>query len=153
MKKVFILQGLPGAGKSSFTLWHLLEKYSHVAVCSADYYMVNDKHEYTFDPSRLGKVHGLCLQQFVEAVQGQEPVVVVDNTNLTAVEIAPYYALAQAYEYEIVIQPVNTHLTPEVCAESNVHGVPLSTLVRMAETLAAFTPPPWWEVAEPINNR
>ena len=47
--------------------------------------------------------------------------IVVDNTNSTIAEIAPYYATAEALECEAEIVCVDCH--PDLAASRNIHGV------------------------------
>ena len=125
---------------------------------SADHYFINPQTgKYEFDPSKLGEAHGQCLRGFAGAVaqapqsvtilrgipgagkstwvRDNEPNLdmVVDNTSITVVEIAPYFALALAYG--VPCEVVTIMADPEVAARRNSHGVPASTVQRMAETL------------------
>lgn len=148
MKTVIILCGISGSGKST----RIAKLYPEAAVCSADHYFMVDG-EYRFDPSKLPQAHGSCLKQFVSCLQGrlpdgQPPTVVVDNTNTTVAEVAPYAALALAYGYDLRIEILK--VDPEVAAARNLHGVPLAGIVKMAERLATLKDslPPWWPCEE-----
>jgi hypothetical protein len=107
--------------------------------------MVNSAGEYAFDPARLGECHAICLRTFVELVRspGNLPVV-VDNTNTTIAEIAPYAALALAYGHDLEI--VLLQASPGIAAARNIHGVPESTVRQMATRAGAtyWRLPPWW---------
>jgi len=138
--KVTILRGIPGSGKSTYCK----KNYPNAAWYSADYYFINEKGVYAFDPSKLGEAHGYCLRGVVQHLE-RHPLnmdLVVDNTNTTAVEIAPYAALAQAYGCELEI--ITIQCMPEVAAARNVHGVPLEGVRRMYAQLIGATLPPWW---------
>lgn len=130
--KVYILRGIPGAGKTTFTKG--LETVKPFGVCSADAYFMRGG-EYKFDPSKLGEAHGACLRRFTDLLMtphcGSD--VVVDNTNTSNLECAPYVALAQALgaEVEFVVFGVD----PATCAARNVHGVPEHAVQRMHDTL------------------
>jgi len=146
MAKVIIMQGIPGSGKSSYV--KSLRPLATV-VCSADSFFESWNPEtgttYNFDPARLGEAHGACLRKFVNfvsAVAVDGDTVVVDNTNTTTLEIAPYMALANAYGCEVQI--VRVQCDPEVAAARNVHGVPLHAVRRMADNIRNFSPPPFW---------
>jgi predicted kinase len=143
--KVIILRGLPGSGKSTFTS----KMEGVVKVVSADHYFhINDDQVYRFDPSKLGAAHAYCLRTFVNTLTKEDWVdtLVVDNTNCSAVEIAPYYALAQAYGVDCTIVHINTNLSDEELSDRNVHGVPVATIARMRTTIAREQLPPWWNV-------
>ncbi len=75
---------------------------------------------------------------------------IVDNTNTTVGEIAPYHAIASAYGYEVRIE---AHISPDLtvlskAAARNTHGVPLNTVVmqqaRLEDTIE--NAPPWWDI-------
>jgi predicted kinase len=146
MVKVVIMQGVPGSGKSSYV--KSLRPVATV-VCSADTFFESWSPEtgatYNFDPSKLGEAHGECLLSFVDAMEYANQdgdTVVVDNTNTTAMEIAPYMALANAYGCEVEI--VRVQCDPEIAAARNIHGVPLASIRRMADNIANFHAPPFW---------
>jgi predicted kinase len=144
--KVRILRGTSGAGKSTYTKTF----YPNAVVCSADdYFMVDGK--YQFDSKKLSEAHGACLRKFVEIVvdlalnRPFDTTVVVDNTNCSIAEIAPYAALALAYGADLEII---TLLTPtDVAVKRNVHGVTLEGVMRQRLNLDAGTKqlPPWWK--------
>jgi predicted kinase len=140
---VFILRGIPGAGKSRLTK-RLKKNRKDAAVVSADDFFVDYDGVYRFDPSRLGEAHSYCLFSFLEWVERRKRTVIVDNTNTTAVEIAPYAALALAHGYNVQIITIKANARE--AARRNVHGVPVETVLRMAKRLKEETPrlPPWW---------
>lgn len=140
MRTVTILCGIPGAGKSTLRA----HTYAGVPVCSADDYFVEDG-VYRFDPSKLPAAHAACLRRFVYLLtERQEDItdIVVDNTNTTVAEIAPYAALALAYGYTLDI--VTVECDPEVAFTRQTHGVPLAAIQAMAKRLSARDLPPWW---------
>lgn len=96
MGQVIILQGISGAGKSTYAA-----KLGGRIVSANDYFQARDG--YRFAPAKLGEAHAQCMRRFIEMVQGSEPLVIVDNTNTTVAEIAPYYSVGQAYGYAVRI--------------------------------------------------
>jgi len=145
MKQVIIMRGLPGSGKSTAAM-NMHRIYKNTFLCSSDAFMVDENGDYKFDPTRLGYTHGECLKRFVRLIEKMkhEPDVkiIVDNTNITVAEIAPYYALAEAFEFEVHIDFFDTDI--ETSYERNTHGVPLSTIKRMAKTLETEILPSRW---------
>lgn len=141
MNSVVILQGISGSGKSTVAS----KLAPPEAVCSADdTFMVEGK--YVFNPARLPEAHGNCLKKFVALLTG--PVkcgIVVDNTNTTVAEIAPYVALAQAYGRDVTI--VTVPCDPLVAAKRNTHGVPETACIAMWQRIEQTnkTLPPWWK--------
>jgi predicted ABC-type ATPase len=137
-KTVWIMQGVSGAGKSSFP------DIYRAFVVSADHYFMRG-FEYQFDASKLGKAHANCLLMFAKALEAGMNFVVVDNTNTTPVEVAPYYALASAYGYDVVIKYIPCE-DLKLAAERNRHGVPLKTIEQQAKRIENFAKhmPPYW---------
>ena len=147
---VIILQGIPGSGKSSYVsyLKDVASSYTsrEVVVCSADHYFMRDG-EYNFNPAFLGEAHAACMRRFIETVQqGGDVTVIVDNTNITEIEIAPYYAVARAYSAKVEI--VTFACDPFVAARRNEHGVPYEACCRMNDILQSFIQPSFWEVTK-----
>jgi predicted kinase len=70
-------------------------------------------------------------------------VIVVDNTNLTALEMAPYVSLAMAYGCPVEI--ITVKCDPEVAAKRNRHGVPLAAIKGMAARLQQRQLPAFWK--------
>ena len=99
--------------------------------------MVNDKGEYEFDASKLSACHGTCLKDYCQHVDeyhnDDSSVIIVDNTNISAVEIAPYYAVASAYGCEVEI--VTLSIDQDIAFTRQKHGVSLGHHKRMASNL------------------
>jgi len=132
MKKVVIMRGIPGSGKDSY-IQKRFGGLESVLVCSADDFFARSG-EYCFDPSRLGEAHAMCFRAFLEALVGGYGVIVVSNTNIRRWEYANYIAVAElmGYGVEIVEMQVETIEQAGLCANRNVHGVPVDVVLRMA---------------------
>lgn len=146
--KVVLLSGIPGSGKSTYVS-KLKERYSKVFVVSADHYFTVNG-EYKFDVSKLGEAHGDCLKRFAKmllTLEKEEVVVVVDNTNTTQLELAPYVAFAAACGAETELRFFKC--SPNVAVERNIHGVPFAACQAMAkrmETLMGNPLPYHWNL-------
>ena len=133
-KKVYILIGLPGSGKSTWTeekvKW--LEK-TEWAICSADTYFIKDG-EYQFDPTKLGTAHRQCFIKFDTHVSviGTETVI-VDNTNIHPEHRQPYIELAEKMGYIVTLKFFPC--SPESAFNRNKHGVPMASIQRMHNAL------------------
>jgi len=142
--KVIILRGGSGAGKSTW-----IKKYHHsnTVVFSADtFFMVNG--EYLFDVTKLGEAHATCLRSFIAFCQNppaEVPTVIVDNTNTTVAEFAPYAQVAQVYGHEL--QLYTFLYDPIVAHKRNTHGTPLKGCIEMHQRLMESNKfiPPWWK--------
>lgn len=149
--KVYIMSGVSGSGKSTYAA----SLASQAVVFSADAFFVNAVGEYKFDPKYLGGAHAACLRQFTQEVyDGGGRDIVVDNTNTTVDEIAPYFALAQAFGYEpqiLTIGPFDqTKLEAyyEACAKRNRHGVSLGVIRAQGERIRQRVLPHRWRPFE-----
>ena len=138
MKNVIILQGLPGAGKSYFVN-SFKEK---TIVCSADDYFYKSG-KYIFEPSKLSEAHRACFRKFIDAIQ-YNGTVIVDNTNTTAIEIAPYVLGGEAYGCTVEI--IRILCDPEKAFARNIHNVPEHAIYAMNDRIMKFNCPPWWKV-------
>jgi predicted kinase len=137
MNKVRILRGISGSGKSTYTR----ANYPNAFVVSADHYFIKDGI-YTFDVAQLGTAHSTCFRKYIEALQDELPLVVVDNTNTTAWECSPYVQGAAAFGYESEI--ITLDCEPDVAAKRNVHGVPRKNVLDMYRRLIKNKLPPFW---------
>lgn len=126
-------------------LYTTAQKHS-IFVFSADDFFVKDG-EYRFDGRLLGQAHGDCLKRYTERVREATPqdLLIVNNTNCTIEEVAPYIALAQAYGHwlEVVTVLAGDLVKP---ARYNKHKTPIDAIIRQAsklnESISLF--PAWW---------
>lgn len=142
--KVKIMMGASGSGKSTYVQKSLEEEGRRVLrlneichpewenffagdalILSADDITFDD--DGTFHVERLGGAHGTCIATFGDILRLEEKerpdVVVVDNTNTSPWEIAPYVAMTLAAEdVELAVIAL---IRPEWwnCAARNSHGV------------------------------
>lgn len=139
MYRVIIITGIPGSGKSS----HVRNVYPNAFVCSADHHFMV-KGKYMFDATQLGEAHAQCMRRFLDGLARDILTIVVDNTNLSAIEIAPYYLAAQAYGYQVSLYTMQ--VDPKIAAARNIHGVSAEAIARMAKTLSNREIPPYWNI-------
>lgn len=140
MKKVIIMVGIPGSGKSTHA-----ESYSTIfdmgrlgevstAIVSADNFFINPANgHYVFDRSRLHMAHLTCQNDFALHLHNGVNVVIVDNTNTVARDRKYYIELAKAQGYEVYLDVVECD--PKVATARNTHGVPLEVVERMAKQI------------------
>ena len=145
---IIILRGIPGSGK---TTWRK-KNFPDALVCSADDYFYDPSGKYNFDPTRLREAHNECFKKYHRAIMAAvtgDPVyhefktVIVDNTNLKQWEIAPYYRLAEAFDFRVSI--TQFICSPIKAAARCVHGVPHEKIHKMH--LGMDPLPDWWNVS------
>jgi predicted kinase len=68
--------------------------------------------------------------------------VIVDNTNARAIEVAPFMAVANAYDFsaKVLLVPCDV----ETAVARTVHGVPREAIEGHIRRLEAESLPPWW---------
>jgi predicted ABC-type ATPase len=163
-KQVKILSGVSGSGKSTYAkqlqaMFHVQNPTFSVVVSADDFFMVDG--EYRFNPAKLSEAHASCFRSFIEAMQEvhthtycdnsfvnlPNDLVIVDNTNTTTDEIAPYVlgALAFGYEPEIITITTANLYDLSVVAARNKHGVPSQSIMKQHERIIARELPKYWK--------
>lgn len=169
-RRVIVMSGVSGVGKSTHVGKLILEYIGNsslapltinqilavmpkddpratVTYCSADTFFMKDG-EYKFNPAELANAHSMCFRNFIRAVQsGKVELVVVDNTNLTSEEIAPYMLGASAFGYEaeiITLRPLDAYFLDRLHAR-NTHGVSKDTIDNQYDQLEQRRLMPWWK--------
>jgi predicted kinase len=141
------MRGVSGSGKSTYAR----TKIETPLILSSDDFWLLDGPDYqkNFDPKRLGEAHAWNLRRFTLYItQEDHPVnsvnLVVDNTNTTIAEIAPYYAVAHAFGFPVEIISLDTD--PKVAFERNTHGVPEAAHRRQTDNFRRCTSliPSYW---------
>jgi predicted kinase len=169
--KVTILRGVSGSGKST---WAKAHDTTQTTVVSADQYFMRywplhnpnanyaelvhgddppEVLEYRFDPAKQGEAHAQCLRRFIDELLVSSDHLrlqhlIVDNTNTTLVEIAPYIAVARAYGAEVRV--LEFRVLPADAARRNVHGVPWEVIEKQSHNLytSSLQWPAYWPTIE-----
>jgi predicted kinase len=119
MRKIILVRGVPGCGKS--TLTDLLMTQTNIS--ADDYFMVNG--EYCWEASKVSLAHSWCRGMVKNAMECGETIS-VHNTFTTEWEMEPYFKLAKEYDYQITTIVVeNRH------GSKDVHNVPTETIDKM----------------------
>jgi predicted kinase len=152
---VLIMSGIPGSGKTSYAEAYKADQEAKERVCvivsADDFFKTGRNGEYIYDGSKIAAAHAQCMRFFIEAVSEEDAadVVIVDNTNTTAVEIAPYMAVANAYGADVKIVQIVASLAD--CMKRQTHNVPESTMLRMHQNTMMRELPPYWKI-EYVND-
>jgi len=124
MKKLILLRGLPGSGKST------MAKSLGGLHLEADMYFMQDG-TYQFDVTKLKDAHTWCQNEVNTAMilnhtTGKNERIIVSNTFTQEWEMKAYYELAESYGYTVFSLVVeNRH------GGVNEHGVPTDKLEQM----------------------
>jgi hypothetical protein len=163
MKKAIILSGISGSGKSKYAVDYMRYQYPSVVepvelfeslgmgagrIVSADSHFLNDNGEYLFKPEELTLAHSECFAAYLfHLLNGNGSDVIVDNTNLSEIEIAPYMLAATTFGYEPEVRTFVCESGQQVkeCAARNSHGLPLSAVERQWKKLSYRKLAPWWK--------
>jgi len=116
-KILYIVRGVPGAGKSTFAKSISPED----CICEADMFLYDDNGAYIFTPTRLKEAHAKCQERAKSLMLKGYPRVVVSNTFTREWEMEAYIKMAQEYGYSVITLiienrhgGINEHGCPEV---------------------------------------
>lgn len=122
---LYILRGIPGAGKSTVAKTLVPED----CICEADQYHMVDG-VYKFDIELMGEAHKYCQDKCRKLMINNAPKIVVSNTSTTDNEVNTYRKIAEEYGYTVY-----TLLIENRHGGVNQHNVPQKTLDNMKEKL------------------
>lgn len=120
MKKLYIVRGIPGSGKTTYC-----RKQLKLEPIEADTFFIRNG-EYRYDPTKIADAHTWCQKQVrKQMIQGVQEIAVA-NTFVKHKEYRIYEMLAQQYGYEVekIIMRGNYQ---------NVHNVPQRKLDNMKQ--------------------
>jgi predicted kinase len=121
MKELFLLRGLPGAGKST-----LAKSIGGMHIEADMYFMYEGK--YDFDVTKIKEAHAWCQNAVKVWMTNKVPKIVASNTFTQEWEMQPYYDLAKQHGYTVYSLIVeNRH------GGVNEHNVPQETLEKMKQ--------------------
>lgn len=125
IKTLYILRGLPGAGKT--TLAKELSETLGIPYVEADQWFYDENGVYTFNTAELPNAHIVCRASVhINMTKGLS--CIVSNTSTTEKELQPYLEMAERYGYKVVSLIVeNRH------GNASVHNVPEQTIQKMKD--------------------
>lgn len=141
---IWILRSLPGGGKSYWTK----NKIKELGEDKVEVFSADDWHTfngvYKFDPKRAGYAHNEFFRCYTLYCQVEKAAhAIVDNTNTTLMELAPYVRTAEAFgkDYEIIYIQCDL----KTAIQRNIHNVPHNTILQMQHNLQNEIVPPYWK--------
>lgn len=148
--EVIILRGISGAGKDAW-IEKMINDNAHdlhkFVECSADHYHTI-LGNYCWIKENAQEAHRQCFLKFLKFAQhpGNQrglDFLIVNNTNTTVWEIAPYYRAAEAFNLPVKIVRVHCELVTGF--RRNVHGVPAGTVLRQWRNINNEVLPSHWK--------
>jgi len=136
-KQLFLLRGLPGAGKSA--LASLFKSMNAEVVCMDDFF--TEHGEYCYDATKIGRAIDWCHSRFKFFLAKDCQTVIVDGTHSREMEYRWYVEMATTWGYEVHIIHVEAPLHD--CIRRQKHKVPISKILEFRdrwEPVSAATP-------------
>lgn len=124
---LIIMRGLPGSGKS--TISQLIRNNYVSSYFSTDLYWIDENGEYKFDIRLLSTAHKWCQQQVQDHINCNDPIIIVDNTNLATAEYMTYVKMINDTNYKLLI--ISVDVTTDTSNKRNQHNVPYDTILTM----------------------
>jgi len=129
MKKLILLRGLPGSGKTFIA--NKMKEDGAFVFSNDDIMTINGVYKWTEDGAIVA--HNINQKKVCDAMRVGKSPIVVDNANILPYHMTPYIRLARHYEYEYEIRDMNTEWASDLkeLENRNVHYVPHSVLDEM----------------------
>lgn len=129
-RKLIIMRGLPGSGKSEKAKRLLGNGIIH----STDEFFL-ESGLYIFDYDNIGRYHYFNFLSSARSMQDGISPVIIDNTNIVASDCVDYVEVGKAYGYKIiVVEPsADWAFDIEELMKRSTHNVPRETMVEMLE--------------------
>jgi len=127
IKSLFLLRGLPGAGKSAIAEI-LSEKGKYPFFSIDDYFTDQSTGEYSFDYKTNHLAYKHCENMTREALSSGCDKVFVHNTFTAEWEMEPYFKMASEMSYNVFVLTVENHH-----GGKNIHDISSDQIQKMAE--------------------
>lgn len=134
-KKLIILRGLPGSGKSEIAKKLVGKGIVH----STDSYLIKNCR-YEFDHENIAKYHYYNLMGSIRSMKKGVSPIIIDNTNIAASNCINYVEQGKMYGYEIIVMEPDTPWAFDIeeLVKRNSHDVPRDTIIDMIQKYEAL---------------
>lgn len=124
MKNLYLIRGVPGAGKST-----LVKSLNVQVAVAADDYFTDVDGNYNWIADQSKEAHSWCKEQVRTAMQsGYINSIAVHNTFTQMWEMQPYFDMAETYGYRVTSLIVeNRH------GSKSIHNVPTEIIQKMKD--------------------
>lgn len=128
-KDLYMLRGLPGAGKSCLAKSLAQQRWPVYSVDDFFTNPVTGHYEFHYEQNHLA--YKACEHNTERAMQQHIAKIFVDNTFTMGWEMEPYFALAKKYGYRLFVLTVENYHSGR-----NIHGVSPEQIQKMADKYA-----------------
>lgn len=144
-KTLYIMQGVPGSGKSTFA--EMIREKTHGVIFSTDDYWYETTNEwgqtyrgetYNFNGDKLGIAHRWNQKRCLDAMLKDRQSIIIDNTNIKRKDAQVYKDLAALFDYDVQIVRVEVPLEIAIARQadrSEDRRIPEAVIKRMHETM------------------
>ncbi len=127
MPSLFLLRGLPGAGKSTLAI-ELSENGKYPIFSVDDYFTEKSSGNYIFNFAQNYLAYQLCQENTRKSMLEKTEKIFIHNTFTIEWELEPYFMLAAFFNYRVFVVTVeNRH------KKANIHNISDEQIKKMAE--------------------
>jgi predicted kinase len=145
-RQVIIMQGVSGSGKSTLAR-KLKAAMGHFGLGRCEIVSADDlffaSGTYRYEPSKIGEAHDDCFRSFLRHLASEDvQLVLVDNTNTLAIDIAPYMRAASAFGWLCRVLCVDVDV--KTAASRNGGRAPNAVVEMQERNLEHARYPAYW---------
>lgn len=141
MKTLFVMQAVPGSGKSTAVnkIIKNAPRGVDIGICSADFFHMKNG-VYDFKLENIKSAHQYCQATFRQYLNEGVNYIIIDNTNVKVADCRYYVENAMEKGYQVKFVRPDTPWANDVdeCTKRNVHKVPRIVIANMLENLSKF---------------
>ncbi len=133
-KKLYIVRGVPGSGKTTWVTTHPEYDNENTAHFEADMWRIIDG-KYVYHESFNNHAHYQCQIMTGDAMKNGKSPIFVANTFIKVKDMQPYILMAYLMDYEV---------EEVVCKGEyeNIHGVPPKVVASLKQQFETWNPQP-----------